>query len=147
MGQKAFTLVELIIVIVLVGILAAISIVGYQSVVDRAEEASAKTSLQSADRELRAMMAFNTVGGVDPGFPSMSTPAGTVSLYHGPLNIELASYNVSLIDCDSSVFASAGDVIAYDVEGDATRDWQMTLSGSATQPAYDFKAFSGCVAP
>ena len=65
MGRRAFTLVELIIVIVIVGILAAISIVGYQSVVDRAEEQAVKASLESVDREFRALAAFGIADGTE----------------------------------------------------------------------------------
>ena len=73
MGQKAFTLVELIIVIVIVGILAAISIVGYQSVVDRAEEQAVKTSLESVDREYRALAAFGIADGTEVDTSEMTT--------------------------------------------------------------------------
>ena len=63
--HRAFTLVELIIVIVIVGLLAAISIVGYSAVVDRSEQAAAETTLQSVDREYRALDAFNAGTGVN----------------------------------------------------------------------------------
>lgn len=62
-SRRAFTLVELIIVIVIVGILAAISIVGYQSVVDRTEEQAVKASLASVEREYRALAAFGIANG------------------------------------------------------------------------------------
>ena len=58
MKRKAFTLIELIIVIVVLGILATIAIVGYRAVIDRANQASAENAAKSFDRQLGAMAAF-----------------------------------------------------------------------------------------
>ena len=58
MKRKAFTLIELIIVIVVLGILATIAIVGYRAVIDRANGASAEAAAKSFDRQLGAQAAF-----------------------------------------------------------------------------------------
>jgi prepilin-type N-terminal cleavage/methylation domain-containing protein len=58
MKRKAFTLIELIIVIVVLGILATIAIVGYRAVIDRANQSSAENAAKSFDRQIRAQAAF-----------------------------------------------------------------------------------------
>jgi prepilin-type N-terminal cleavage/methylation domain-containing protein len=72
--RSGFTLIELIIVVVLVGILAAIAIPNYNQVVNRAKDASVRTNmymLQSAVEEF----AVRSNGGY-PGSPTAVTPAG-----------------------------------------------------------------------
>ena len=69
MKRKAFTLIELIIVIVVLGILATIAIVGYRAVIDRANQSSAENAAKSFDRQIRAQAAFGMAGSpnmVDP---------------------------------------------------------------------------------
>lgn len=58
MKRKAFTLIELIIVIVVLGILATIAIVGYRAVIDRSNQASAENSARAFDRQLRTQASF-----------------------------------------------------------------------------------------
>jgi prepilin-type N-terminal cleavage/methylation domain-containing protein len=62
-GRKAFTLIELIVVIVILGILAAIAVVGFGSVIDKARQDRVVKAAQSFDREFRTLLAFET--GVD----------------------------------------------------------------------------------
>jgi type IV pilus assembly protein PilA len=57
-GRKAFTLIELIVVIVILGILAAIAVVGFGSVIDKAREDRVVKAAQSFDRAHRALLAF-----------------------------------------------------------------------------------------
>ena len=57
--RRAFSLTELIIVLVILGLLAAISIVGYAAVVDRSEDVAAEATAASVEREMRALMAFD----------------------------------------------------------------------------------------
>lgn len=72
--RKGFTLIELIIVVVLVGILASIAIPNYYTVMNKAKDASVRTNmymLQSAVEEF----AVRSNGGY-PGSPSALTTGG-----------------------------------------------------------------------
>lgn len=52
--QAGFTIVELLIVIVVIGILAAITIVAYNSIQDRARSAQVSADMQNLDKATRA---------------------------------------------------------------------------------------------
>ncbi len=57
-ARRAFTLLELVAVIVILGLLAAVAAVAYNSVVDRANTAALTTTGQAFEREVRALAAL-----------------------------------------------------------------------------------------
>ena len=57
--DKGFTIVELLIVIVVIGILAAIMIVSYNGITTRANETAVKTDLANIAKKLEAYKAVN----------------------------------------------------------------------------------------
>lgn len=59
--QKGFTIVELLIVIVVVGILAAITIVAYSGIQDRAQKATLTSDLTNASKQLKIDQTLNAV--------------------------------------------------------------------------------------
>jgi prepilin-type N-terminal cleavage/methylation domain-containing protein len=56
--QKAFTLVELIVVIVVLGILATIAILGYRAVVNQTNQRTIEEAARSLDRQITTMASF-----------------------------------------------------------------------------------------
>jgi len=52
--QAGFTIVELLIVVIVIAILAAITIVAYNGIRDRASDSAAKTELSQAGTKLAA---------------------------------------------------------------------------------------------
>ena len=57
--HKAFTLLELIVVIVILGILAALAIPTFNAIIGRAKDSNVKTAAASFDRNVRALAAFD----------------------------------------------------------------------------------------
>ena len=110
-ARRAFTLIELIITIVIIGILAAIAIVGYSAVTETAQEKADLAAVESADREIRAMLAFG----------------GDVDATAGSLATDLSTAGVTYADVDTSGTVTAGDTLT---KGSAS----LTLSGNATTP-------------
>jgi hypothetical protein len=67
--SKAFTLIELIVVIVVLGILATIAIVGYRAVIDQTNQRSVEEAARSFDRQINTMASFGQeedLSNVDP---------------------------------------------------------------------------------
>lgn len=71
---SGFTIVELLIVIVVVGILAAITIVGYNGVQDRARQAAAKSDVANA---VKSIEAFALTEGIYPESITTCPPTST----------------------------------------------------------------------
>lgn len=73
--QKAFTIVELLIVIVVIAILAAITLVAYNGIRERAEQSAAETAVAQAARKIEAAAAAS----VDGLYPADITSTGLSS--------------------------------------------------------------------
>ena len=71
--SKGFTIVELLIVIVVIAILAAITIVAYNGIQQRAHTSSAKTAASSLRKKIEAYAAFNNA------YPTFYSTAGTIT--------------------------------------------------------------------
>jgi general secretion pathway protein G len=101
--QSGFTIVELLIVIVVIGILAAISIVAYNGVQQRARTSAASADLSNNGKRMMAGSAFN--GQYPTTIDANSNVDYKINLTQG--NYNLASYCVS----------DNGFVIAAEVKG------------------------------
>ena len=114
-NQKAFTIVELLVVIVVIGILAAITIVGYTGISKKAAEATSQSDLSGAKRIMElykvdnsyypdSMTETSTGSGTycpappDPRYCVKSTPGNTLKYVvagPSPLTYSLYSNNTN----------------------------------------------------
>lgn len=78
--DRGFTIVELLIVIVVIGILAAITIVAYNGITQRANSANAQSAANTAIKKLEAYNA-DTSTATYPAYPSLLTAAAATTTY------------------------------------------------------------------
>jgi prepilin-type N-terminal cleavage/methylation domain-containing protein len=114
--QRGFTLVELLIVIVVIAILAAISIVAYNGIQQRSRDSAA---LQTASSLAKKIEAFNASKG---NYPVFNT-AGTITSQLGTVTESTLSGDVTIQPVAASITAANG-----------TTTVQVRLCG-ATAPA------------
>jgi len=84
-GQKGFTIVELLIVIVVIGILAAITVVAYSGITSRARTTKAQTAAANVQKVAEAYNADNgyypsTIANFTAGSLSTKLPSGLTIL-------------------------------------------------------------------
>jgi len=77
--RKGMTLLELIVVIVILGILAAIAIPTFASIIDKSHQQSASTTAAAIGDDATALAAFDQVGWADGSGSYMTTAASEAS--------------------------------------------------------------------
>ncbi len=117
-NQKGFTIVELLIVIVIIGILAALVIVAYNGIQNRAKTTSQNAAASTLVKKIEA---FNSVTG---GYPTTS-PLSTA--LNGQTESSLTGSGITI---DATVFSASN--LPADDELNVTR---CGHSGTATAPA------------
>lgn len=136
-SQKGFTIVELLIVIVIIGILAAITIVSYNGIQNRANDAAVMSDLSNVSQQI---VLYNAEHG---SFPEGSTQLAELKMklstdaYSRGMNNGTSWFNV--VYCwpnmaNPSVFAivaqsKSGTV--FEAKGQGVRQAPYALAGSA----------------
>lgn len=114
--QKGFTIVELLIVVVVIAILAAITIVAYNGIQNRAKDSSLQSSASQAGKKLLSYAPINTdLYPTESDFATSSFRTSTLNL---AMDTDQATYNYYVSDdrksfCVSVANTTASPVIAY----------------------------------
>lgn len=114
---RGFTIVELLIVIVVIGILAAITVVAYNGVTARAENQKTVTAVASYSRAMYAYSATNGTYPIDAGYPCLGAYPQT----------KCANVTDSTGACNGA--GGAGSTSAFDAV------MKTVLNGSVPQPS------------
>jgi prepilin-type N-terminal cleavage/methylation domain-containing protein len=108
--ERGFTLIELVIAIVVVGVLSAVAIVGIGGLTDRGKKASCNATRDAAKTAVAVYFANN-------------------SSYPTNFNPQLTSGAAPLLDVPSTVTASGGSLSTSGSNG-----WTITMTGGGATP-------------
>jgi prepilin-type N-terminal cleavage/methylation domain-containing protein len=136
--SRGFTIVELLIVVVVIAILASITIVGYSSIRNRANDVAVQTDIQNISQKLSLYYADKNT------YPATTDEPAVIAALEG-FKASRASYttngtNVNLIYCTNAPTRDASAVVAWSTS-DATKGFVITNSSGVR--AFDYPIASG----
>lgn len=102
-NKKAFTLIELIVVLVILGIIAALAVPSFSGVKTGAAEKTAVQSAEAAAREANAIAALEERDTALADFQSGTASDGTFDIAVGNYDCDVA---VSIVDGEATVGAA-----------------------------------------
>lgn len=108
--NTGFTIVELLVVIVVIGILAAITMVSYSGVKNKADTAKNQSNASSIQKAVASYYASNG------SYPAWTTDSpGTIGAINATTNVAKAPTNITLLN---GAVTAAGTNIGYQVTAD-----------------------------
>lgn len=130
--QKGFTIVELLVVIVVIGILASISIISYNGIQKRANDTSVQADLESIAGELEAYRTRESSTNPNHEFPRDSTQLATLEIKAAKKAYDLAiPYN--MIYCIATSGSDAYQAYKLTAKSKSGGIYMMTQDGFQSQ--------------
>jgi len=144
--RKAFTLVELIVVIVILGILASVATVGYNSVISRSSTEAARAEANSVDREVRALLAYSANGTITQTDITDAVSAAQTDAETAGVTNFLHNENDANDPTDDEITftASNGALVVIQLSGSATAPSSISVDGSTASAAGSPPPVPGC---
>ena len=138
--QKGFTIVELLIVVAIIGVIAAIAIPSYQNYITRAGRTDGQTWLmtvmQAQERFYSQNQAYTANLGGGVGGLALTNPSGGAVATNGSLTSEDGRYTISAAACANAVIANCVTLTATAQGQQAARDTEcgnLTLDSRGTK--------------
>lgn len=132
--DRGFTIVELLVVIVVIGILAAITIVSYTGITQKANTTRALSNAQSAQNVAEIIAADN--GGVYPATTGAFTTGSTTSKLPGGVTVLAGTAGLTSATGTTSVTWECKNSCASNIDGGRIRYWDFSLGAMSTTVVY-----------
>lgn len=136
-NNRGFTIVELLIVIVVIGILAAIVIVAYNGIQNKAYDTTAKNDLAVFKKKVENVKTMST-GELYPS-SNVFTPDGSIiftkSAYSTGVNNVIYCWSLDKTEFGAAVYTKSGNkYFVSNTKGVTDYTWAWTNTGASTCP-------------
>lgn len=132
--DRGFTIVELLVVIVVIGILAAITIVSYTGITQKANTTRALSNAQSAQNVAEIIAADN--GGVYPETTGEFTTGSVTAKLPGGVTVLVGTAGLTSANGTTSVTWECVTSCVNNIDGGRIRYWDFSTGAMSTTVVY-----------